>query len=680
MRTPILPILFAALAMPFAAACAPSSSTPLDAAAGQRTGAGGATARPLAVAQMDPQRTRIGTAIAAAERGTFNAADYADLAAHPLFVWVEYADLRRGINTLARPRAEGFLKRHEGTAVGEEFRAAWLAASDRRDDPSAVISAWRNGIKDTRLTCVWLDARHALGQVNADWTRQAQSLWTSTGGSLPDACDPVFASLESAGGLPSALRWQRLDLAAADGQSAVMRAIARGLPASERSLAEDYAAFIDAPHPRALQWPKTARSRLVASHGLAKLGKADPDRAESLLPQYASALDFTGADRGRVLYQVALWTVASYLPDSARRLNLVPAASYDARLHEWRVREAMARSDWPAALAAIRKMDDAQRNDSRYAYFEARLAELAGDRATAQTKYRAAASAPEFHGFLAADRINQPYALCPVTVQADTATRAKVAATPALQRAIGLHLLGHHGWAVKEWGSAVAGFNDTQRQVAVQIAQANGWFDRAVFWLGKAPGETQLYDLRFPLHHDATIRREAARNNLDPAWVAAEIRAESIFNPTARSGANAMGLMQVLPTTGEAVARRIGRAWNGAASLYEPDTNIALGTAYLRQMLDQYGGKPYFAIAGYNAGPAPLIRWQTQRPGMDADFWIETISYKETREYVARVLAFSVIYDWRLDGDALRLSDRLHGNPKATRKRFVCPAPTPSAA
>jgi soluble lytic murein transglycosylase len=81
-------------------------------------------------------------------------------------------------------------------------------------------------------------------------------------------------------------------------------------------------------------------------------------------------------------------------------------------------------------------------------------------------------------------------------------------------------------------------------------------------------------------------------------------------------------------------------------------------------------------IAGYNAGPAPLARWQSQRPGMDPDFWIETISYKETREYVARVLAFSVLYDWRLNGDALTLSDRLRGRTDGARKRFVCPSPS----
>jgi len=110
--------------------------------------------------------------------------------------------------------------------------------------------------------------------------------------------------------------------------------------------------------------------------------------------------------------------------------------------------------------------------------------------------------------------------------------------------------------------------------------------------------------------------------------------------------------MQLLPGTAMTVARANGIPWNGADSLYDPDTNIAIGTAYMRQVLDRYAGQPYFAIAGYNAGPAPMLRWQSQRPGMDPDFWIETISYKETREYVARVLAFSTIYDWRLNGNA----------------------------
>ena len=97
--------------------------------------------------------------------------------------------------------------------------------------------------------------------------------------------------------------------------------------------------------------------------------------------------------------------------------------------------------------------------------------------------------------------------------------------------------------------------------------------------------------------------------------------------------------------------------------------------------MDRYGGKPYQVIAGYNAGPAPLGRWMAQRADMDPDLWIETISYKETREYVARVLSFSTLYDWRLQGDARRVSDRMLGIFNGPRKGFACPATeaTPTA-
>ena len=132
--------------------------------------------------------------------------------------------------------------------------------------------------------------------------------------------------------------------------------------------------------------------------------------------------------------------------------------------------------------------------------------------------------------------------------------------------------------------------------------------------------------------------------------------------------------MQVLPATGQAVAQRIGLPWPGAAALYDGATNIVHGSAYLREMLDRWGTLPQ-AIAAYNAGPTPTARWQAQRGDFDPDLWIETISYKETREYVARILAFSVLYDWRLHGDVLRVSDRIAGRRDGQRVGFACPQP-----
>ncbi len=620
---------------------------------------------------LDAQRTALRTAIDNAERGQFDASAAASLRNHPLYGWLEYAALRRNIDTLGTAQAQDFLKRYQGQAVAETFRAAWLPALARRQDWPTLLANWKPA-DDAGLRCAELNARQATGQADAQWVTDAQALWRSSGKSLPDGCDPVFAVLASRGGLPPALRWERIDAAADAQQAAVMRSAARGLPAAEQAQANDYAAFVDKPDARALNWPKNDRSRRIAVDGLQKLAKADPGAAELQLPQYAQRLGLSAEQQGQVLYEIALWTVASYLPDSARRLAAVPESAYDERLHEWRTREAMARGDWPAALAAIRKMPAKQRNDSRWRWFEGRLLEKTGKPAEATALYRAAASEPTFHGFLAADKLKQPYALCPWNPGDSAQAKSAVARDPALVRAIELSKIERPSWAAREWADALTRFDDSQRRMAVEVASNNGWFDRAVFAL-KGPQELRLYNLRFPLHHDDTIRREAARNALDPAWIAAEIRAESIFNPKARSPANAMGLMQVLPATGASVARNIGLSgYGGAASLYDSDTNIAIGTAYLRQLMDKYNGLPYVTIAAYNAGPTPTARWQTQRPNYDPDFWIETISYKETREYVARVLAFSVIYDWRLNGNALTLSDRMVGKTQGARKAFSC--------
>ena len=617
-------------------------------------------------------------AFEAAARGDADAARKAGLSGHPLAGWIEYAALVERIDDLPVAGATDFLARHRGQAVAAAFRATWLAELADREDWRAFDAAWGPGIEGAALTCHHLHARHATGAADAAWDAQAQALWREAGESLPEACDPVFDALAARGKLTPALRWARLEAAAATGSSGLMKFVARDMPEGDRALGEAYAAYVANPDGSAAAWPKTARSRFVASHALAHLAQSDPGKAEALLPPVANALGFDEAERARVLYQVALWSVASYLPESARRLAAVPASAYDERLHEWRVREALARKDWAAALSAIVAMPTTQRTSSKYAYFEGRLAALTGNDAAARSRYAAAARSPDYHGFLAADRIDAPYALCPWQLDPEPADAARVAGDPALQRALLLYGVDRPGWAAREWKDALSRFDDDQRLIAIARAQDAGWFDRAVFYLGDDnPDELRLYHLRFPLEHEALIRREAKRHDLDPAWIAAQIRAESTFTPHARSAADARGLMQVLPATGAAVSRKLGRTWRGGASLYEPETNVVLGTAYLRQQLDKHGA-PYVAIAAYNAGPTPVARWQAERPGLDPDFWIETVSYHETRDYVPRVLAFSVLYDWRLDGKARRLSDRLAGKFDGPRKDFRCPlAPVP---
>ena len=618
-------------------------------------------------------------AIDAATRGE---ADAAALAArvrqHPAAGWVDYARLRRSIDTLIPAEADAFLAAHANDAVGRSFREDWLAALSRRNDWPRFLATWQPTIERASLRCMALNARHEVNPADATWAQDVRRQWLS-GKPVSAECNPAFEAWEASGGLTDALRWQRIDLAIAENQPALMRNIASGLPEADRALAHAYAAAMGGElTDAASQWPRTARSRAVGTAALVAIAKKSPANGETTLAKFAPILALDDAQRGRMLNEIALQSAASYEPEGTRRLAAVPETAYDERLYELRVREAMARRDWAGALDAIGRMPAELSKQTEYVYFFARLNELnGGDKDASRAAYERAAKAPEFHGFLAADRIGAPYALCPWPYSPTPTLQNQVAAMPQLQRAFALYRIGQHEWAQREWSDAQQLLDNAGNHVAVALAQENGWLNTAVNGLKiDDVNWKRLYTLRFPLHYTDTIQREAKRNNIDPAWIAAEIRAESVFDPRARSPANAMGLMQVLPATGQATAQKIGLPWHGAeATLYDPDSNIAIGSAYLREMHEKWGDLPH-AIAAYNAGPTPTTRWRTQRPDFDTDLWIETITYKETREYVARVLAFSVIYDWRMNGNALRVSDRIKGNLDAKRAGFVCPSPS----
>ena len=617
-------------------------------------------------------------ALTQAENGQLDSATARQLKDDPLAPWIEFALLHQNIASADPGAIHAFLDRYPDQVAADLLRDAWLHELARRRDwknfrafyPSAGIST---------LRCADLDARVAAGEPDTAWFDDALALWQS-GDEVSTDCDTAFALLQARGKLTPEQRWKRIDAAAEDGRTSVMRAAARGLPADQGALANAYATFIDSPNDGASGWPKDARSRHIAALGLARAARHDQDAAEARLARLAQVLQMGEADRGRVQYAIALWTVGSYLPGSARRLAAVPASAYDPKLHEWQVREAMARGDDATALKAIVAMDPVQRNDPRWQYFEARLRERAGDAKTANALYTQAARTATYHGFLAADRLRQAYSICPIELTVSEEARAKVAATPALVRALELFQIDRLGWAEREWKRALAGFDDSQRQIAVALAQEAGWYDRATFALGvnaagkPAPDEMRLYSMRFPLNEAGTVREQARANAIDPAWVAAEIRAESAWMPTARSAADARGLMQLLPSVAARVARTLDIPWSGGGMLFEPKINITLGSAYLREMLDRFDGRTYLAIGAYNAGASPVERWLAQRPQLEPDFWIETVDYKETREYIMRVLAFSVIYDWRLDGRAVPLSERMLGRtvPDTRKRSFAC--------
>ena len=140
---------------------------------------------------------------------------------------------------------------------------------------------------------------------------------------------------------------------------------------------------------------------------------------------------------------------------------------------------------------------------------------------------------------------------------------------------------------------------------------------------------------RYPLEYEHVIRAYAAQRDLDPALVAAVVYAESRFDPNVRSSAGAIGLMQILPETGEFIARSTGGTEFVEADLRDPDLNVRYGTWLLRHLLDRYDGDVETALAAYHAGPTNVDEWRRNGGG---------IAFPETQAYVDEVQRVAKIY------------------------------------
>jgi soluble lytic murein transglycosylase len=143
---------------------------------------------------------------------------------------------------------------------------------------------------------------------------------------------------------------------------------------------------------------------------------------------------------------------------------------------------------------------------------------------------------------------------------------------------------------------------------------------------------------------------------LDEAWVYGLIRQESRFIADAKSSAGAQGLMQLMPATAKWVAKKLG--WRGGTNVAEVDTNLSLGTYYLRHVLDTLDGYPVLASAAYNAGPGRARAWRPDEP-IEGAIYAETIPFNETRDYVKKVMANASYYAHTFTNQMQSLKSRM---------------------
>lgn len=637
-----------------------------------------------APADRTAQRAQFPAVLLLAERGPGDGWKRlaAGLEDYPLFPYLEYTALRRGKSPLQREAVDAYLARFPDTLPARDLRNAYLRQLAAAGDWAGFRGHWQD-TPDRDLRCAWQRARIAGGETPR-YADEIEPLWMQPR-ATPGTCDPLFDWARGNGVIDDAAVWKRLLAAAEAGNPETAAAIAAYLPPAQRSEGQRIASAVRDPAgvlAKAATWPDQPRNRDAIAYGLARHARRNSAGAETLWAGLSERFRWDAEQKNRILNALAVFRSTSYSPDALARLKALPTEAGDDASREWHVRVALAGGDWTETLAALERLSDPQKADARWRYLRARTLVKLGREAEARPVFAELANEANFHGFLAADWLGSPYAICPLSLEATPAQAQGIAEQPDLARAFEFHALGKLTEARREWDYALTRIAPSERTLAADRAYREGWYDRAVFALSAAPDTVRLYEQRFPLAQQPRVLREARGAEVEPAWAYAIIRAESAWMPDARSHADAYGLMQLLPGVAKQVAQTHKLPYSGAGDLFDPGLNIQLGTRFLAQMARQYSGSPWLASAAYNAGGAPVGRWIGARGTLEPDFFIETIPYKETREYVARVMAFAVIYDWRLNGQVIPLSARLPRigdayRPPAedsVRKAVVCPA------
>jgi soluble lytic murein transglycosylase len=323
----------------------------------------------------------------------------------------------------------------------------------------------------------------------------------------------------------------------------------------------------------------------------------------------------------------------------------------------WKARAALRVANWQEVLAAIGAMTPTEAEQSSWRYWKARALKALGKPAEADAILKVLAGEFNFYGQLALEdlggRITNPMA----KFKPGAEDLRAIGSTPGLQRALVLHRLNLRGDANREWLWAIRNFDDRQLLAAAELAARNHIYDRAI---NTADRTVELHDfsLRYLTPYRDVLKTQVNQLDLDEAWVYGLIRQESRFIADVKSHAGASGLMQLMPGTARWVAKKVGlKDWRWA-EVNHVETNVNLGTWYLRHVYDALDGHPVMASAAYNAGPGRARAWRPGGP-MEGAIYAETIPFNETRDYVQKVMANAGYYGHVLGQQVQSLTQRL---------------------
>lgn len=621
-------------------------------------------------ADLAEQRAQFQVAWRIAQTGSDASARVPGLEDYPLYPYLPYERLRRIPGKATFAEIEQYLKDYGDTLPGHRLRAQMLEHYGRNNRHQEFLAIYREDLASVDLRCHAFSARRAT-KAAGDAEAEALGLYATLDKDRAD-CRPMLTWMRARKLLTPERVRARVEQAIVAGQTGLARVLSNDLPKTEQPGAQRRIlarAEASVALNQAGKWPADADSAEAATLALTQSARKSALGAQSRYQILAKSLPFDAAQKLRIEAEIARYAAVERLPEAKALLARVPAAGFDDNLREWQVRYHLRRLEWTEALAALDGMSATLAAKSNWRYTRGRVLELLDRAEEAKADFQAAATEANFHAFLAADRIGAPYAICPADGLLDGDRALEVLALGGVRRALEWAALGEIDRARSEWFWQLPQLDPQQRREAGLIASREGQNEWAIFTLNTDTLMRQ-YEARFPLLYTDTVVQESRRTGLPPAWVYGLIRAESAWNANARSPVGARGLMQLMPQTAAAVTKSLGIR---SAPLTDPAHNIRLGTTYLSLRVGNLDGNAVLATGAYNAGIGAVKRWIGE-PLPPWDLWVETVPYKETREYIARVLAFSVIYDWRIDGSPQRLSAMIPGlGGKAEPAPIQCP-------
>ena len=587
---------------------------------------------------------------------------------HILEPWAAYWEQRLRLDEMTALDMQVFGSRFPNTYQEDRLRNDWLLLLGQRRDWATFADEYsRFRMADDRevrcyaLTIEQIEQGANSGPVLAEEVRKN---WYAQR-ELDDGCTQAASQLFAAKKLTPLDIWRKARLAMETNRPRmVAKAVEIVAPESLPLLGE----INDSPT-KFLLGKVTALSRArreVVLLALVKMATSDPDNAAALLDSKWSS-QLNTEERNWV------WGVIG--KQAATRLSAL-AVDYYAHVTEdtdlnddmlaWRVRSALRVGHWKEVVTAVNAMGKDAQADPAWVYWKARALQAQVksdlDRVEPKRLFESIAGVRGFYEQLALEELGQkitvPPRPLPITIEEKEAARANI----GLQRGLAAIQLGLRSEGNREWNYSTnlherGGMGDRELLAAADLACQREVRDRCIN-TSERTRTVMDFDQRFPTPYRDTVVQRSRAINLDPAYVYGLIRQESRFIMDARSGVGASGLMQVMPATARWTAKKIGLPGFTPDQLADRETNITIGTGYLKLVLDDFAGSMPMAAAAYNAGPGRPRVWRNG-PVLEAAIWAENVPFTETRDYVKKVLSNTTNYAALLTGQPQSLKARL---------------------